>query len=69
MKLVSNAGSAHKMASNWMFILIAVLTTVKDQWEDVFAAVLPDAWYAPIVATLAVFGVVARLIDQGLDNG
>lgn len=67
-KLVKAAGSWHKMASNWVFIAIAVLTAVKTQWGDVFSAVLPDSWYAPIVAILAVLGVVARLIDQGLEN-
>lgn len=68
MRLVSNASQFYKMGSNIVFVLIALLTVVQEQWVEVFAPVLPETWYAPIVAILAVLGVVARLIDQGLEQ-
>lgn len=66
MKLISTAGQWWKMASNWILIAIAILTVIEQQWIDVFSPVLPESWYAPIVAILAVLGVIARLIDQGI---
>lgn len=68
MQLVSNASQGHKMASNIIFALIALLTVVQEQWVEVFSPVLPESWYAPAVAILSVLGVVARLIDQGLPH-
>lgn len=68
MRLVSNAAQGYKMASNIVFALIALLTVVQEQWVEVFSPVLPESWYAPTVAILAVLGVVARLIDQGLKD-
>lgn len=66
MKLVNNVSQFYKMGSNIVFVLIALLTAVQEQWIDVFEPVLPQSWYAPIIAVLAVLGVVSRLIDQGL---
>lgn len=66
MRLVSNASDFYKMGSNIVFILIALLTVVQEQWVEVFSPILPESWYAPVVATLSILGVAARLIDQGL---
>lgn len=66
MKLINEAGAWWRMASNWVFIAIALLTVVQEQWVEVFAPVLPETWYAPTVALLTILGVVARLIDQGI---
>lgn len=66
MRLIAESGQWYRMASNWVFILIAILTTLEQDWVPVFSQVLPESWYAPIVAILAILGVVARLIDQGI---
>lgn len=66
MRLVTNASQFYKMGSNLVFFLIAILTAVQEGWLEIFSPVLPESWYAPMVAVLALLGVVARLIDQGL---
>lgn len=66
MKLVSNANQGWKMASNWVFILIAVLTVIQQEWAEVFSPIMPAEWYPYIVGALSLLGVAARLIDQGL---
>lgn len=55
-----------KMASNWMFLAIAILTGIKEQWHDTFAAVVPDSWYPYLVAIIALLGILARVINQGI---
>lgn len=65
--LVRSHKHAWKMASNWVFVAIALLTGVEAQW-DVFSKVLPQEWYAYVVAALALLGIAARLIDQGLED-
>lgn len=66
--LVRNANQWYKMGSNLTFILIAVLSIVRQQWDEVFSLVMPNEWYPYLMAVLAVLGVFARLYDQGLDN-
>ena len=65
MRLISDAKHSWKFASNIVFAIIAVLAGIKEQWEEVFSAVLPDEWFAPIVAVLAILGIIVRHIDQG----
>ena len=66
--LVKEASQGWKMASNWVFTAIALLTVVQEQWVEVFSPILPEAWYAPTVAALAILGVISRLIDQGIKS-
>lgn len=66
MRLIPESGKWYLMASNWVYIAIAILTLVESEWVPIFSPVLPESWYAPIVAILALLGVVARLIDQGI---
>jgi hypothetical protein len=68
MPLIPNAKHSWKFGSNIMFLLIAILSGVESRWEGVFSQVMPQEWYAPIVAILAVLGIVVRHIDQGLEE-
>lgn len=68
MRLISNAKDGWKFASNIVFLIIAVLAGVKEQWDDVFSAVVPNEWFPAIVAVLAILGIIVRHIDQGIDE-
>lgn len=65
MHLIPEAKQWYKMASNWLFAAIAILSGVEAKW-DVFSTVLPEAWYPYVVAILAFLGIIARLINQGI---
>lgn len=67
MKLIAEYKHWWRMASNWMFALIALLTAVQDNWAA-FSEVVPQSWYPYIVITLTVLGIASRLIDQGVQK-
>lgn len=63
---INEASQFWKMASNWVYFAIAVLTAVQEQWVPVFSNVMPEQWYPYVVAVLAVLGVFVRLLNQGI---
>lgn len=68
MRLISNAKDSWKFASNIVFMVIAILAGIKEQWDEVFAHVIPNDWFPAIVAVLAILGIIVRHIDQGIDE-
>lgn len=64
--LIKESSQFYKMFSNWVFVIIALLTVVQTQWNDVFSKVVPDSYYPYIIAALSLLGVVSRLINQGI---
>lgn len=64
--LIKEASQFYKMFSNWVFVLIAVLTVVQSEWGEVWSKVIPDGAHPYIIAALSLLGVVSRLINQGI---
>lgn len=64
--LIKEASQSWKMASNWIYAIIAILTVIQEQWIPVFSAVMSQDVYMLTVLGLAVLGPIARVINQGI---
>lgn len=64
--LIKEASQSWKMASNWIYAIIAILTVIQEEWIPVFSAVMSQDVYMLTVLGLAVLGPIARVINQGI---
>lgn len=64
MKFVNNARSAWKWFSVQILALIIFVTAIWDQLPPDVQSQIPEEYRGPIVSTLAVLGLIGRLIKQ-----